>query len=134
MGVPILLVFLLILSKWGGPGLLKLNVQCWEAYQTYSQTLREMCNPCRDIELDERLKGVYGPMHPQAFKIAALLVVLDRLDTEESTPIVTDQHWISGKAIAEMWGSSAARLLHQMDRSGEAQHEHLLQQRILAMF
>lgn len=116
------------------PGSLKLNVQCWEACQTYSQHLREMCNPRRDIELDERLKGVYGRMHVQAFKLAALLAALDWLDTEEPVPTVTEEHWISGKAIAEMWRGSAARLLHQMDRSGEAQHEHLLQQRILEMF
>lgn len=116
------------------PGSLKLNVQCWEACQSYSQTLREQCNPRRDIELDERLKGVYGRMHVQAFKLAALLAALDWLDTEEAVPSVTDQHWTSGKIIAEMWRGSAARLLHQMDRSGEAQHEHLLQQRILEMF
>ncbi|GIK64339.1 MAG: hypothetical protein BroJett018_21330 [Chloroflexota bacterium] len=116
------------------PGSLKLNVQCWEACQVYSRSLREQCNPRRDIELDERLKGVYGRMHVQAFKLAALLAALDWLDTEEPVPTVTEEHWISGKVIAEMWRGSAARLLHQMDRSGEAQHEHLLQQRILEMF
>lgn len=115
------------------PGSLKLNVQCWEACQTYSQMLREMCNPHRDIELDERLKGVYGRMHVQAFKLAALLAALDWLDTDEPTPTVTDQHWASGKAIAEMWRSSAAQLLHQMDRSGEAVQEQRDQSKVLLL-
>ncbi len=115
------------------PGSLKLNVQCWEACQSYSQTLREQCNPRRDIELDERLKGVYGRMHVQAFKLAALLAALDWLDTDEPTPMVTEQHWASGKTIAEMWRGSAARLLHQMDRSGEAVQEQRDQSKLLTL-
>lgn len=115
------------------PGSLKLNVQCWEACQSYSQMLREMCNPRRDIELDERLKGVYGRMHVQAFKLAALLAALDWLDTDNPTPIVTEQHWASGKAIAEMWRGSAARLLHQMDRTGEAVQEQRDQSKLLML-
>ncbi len=115
------------------PSSLKLNVQCWEACQTYSQMLREMCNPRRDIELDERLKGVYGRMHVQAFKLAALLAALDWLDTDEPTPTVTEQHWASGKIIAEMWRGSAARLLHQMDRSGEAVQEQRDQSKLLML-
>ncbi len=117
----------------GAPGSLKLNVQCWEACQVYSQMLRELCNPHRDVELDERLKGVYGRMHVQAFKLAALLAALDWLDTEEPAPIVTEQHWESGKAIAEMWRGSAARLLHQMDRSGEAVQEQRDQSKLLML-
>ncbi|GIK64255.1 MAG: hypothetical protein BroJett018_20490 [Chloroflexota bacterium] len=115
------------------PGSLKLNVQCWEACQSYSQLLRELCNPHRDVELDERLKGVYGRMHVQAFKLAALLAALDWLETEEPAPIVTEQHWESGKAIAEMWRGSAARLLHQMDRSGEAVQEQRDQSKLLML-
>lgn len=115
------------------PSSLKLNVQCWEACQVYSQMLRERCNPNREVELDERLKGVYGRMHVQAFKLAALLAALDWVDTEESTPIVTEQHWASGKVIAEMWRGSAARLLHQMDRSGEAVQEQRDQSKLLIL-
>lgn len=115
------------------PSSLKLNVQCWEACQVYSQMLRERCNPSRELELDERLKGVYGRMHVQAFKLAALLSALDWVDTEESAPIVTEQHWESGKTIAEMWRGSAARLLYQMDRSGEAVQEQRDQSKLLLL-
>jgi predicted transcriptional regulator len=115
------------------PGSLQLKVECWEACQAYSQTLRQLCHPQRDLELDERLKGVYGRMHVQAFKLAALLAALDWLETDEPTPIVTERHWASGQAIAEHWRGSAARLLQQMDRSGEAVMEQRDQSKLLAL-
>ncbi len=113
------------------PGSLKLQVECWEACQEYSQTLRNLCNPNKEVELDERMKGVYGRMHVQAFKLATLLASLDWLDSDTPVPVVTDAHWRSAKAIAEMWRESAARLLTQLDRSGEAVQERREQDRLL---
>lgn len=81
-----ILVFLPLFLN-GTPRFVKLNAQCWEACQSYSQMLREMWDPCRDIALDGRLKGVCGLMHVQASKLAAHLAVSDWLDTEESTPL-----------------------------------------------
>ena len=90
-----------------------------------------MCAPSHDTELDERLKGVYGRLHVQAFKLASLFAALDWLDTSDDIPTVTDEHWIAGKAIVEDWRSSSHRLLEQLDRSGEAIQEKRQQDRML---
>ncbi|MCQ3933180.1 MAG: hypothetical protein DPW16_22250 [Chloroflexi bacterium] len=44
-------------------------------------------------------------MHVQAFKLATLLAALDWLDTEEPVPTVTEEHWISGKAMLRCGGA-----------------------------
>ena len=113
------------------PSALKLNVQCWAECQQYGDELRRMCDPGRDTELDDRLKGVYGRMHVQAFKLASLFAALDWLETGEVTPTVTGEHWIAGKAIAENWRLSAHSLLEQLDHNGEALQEKRHQDRLL---
>lgn len=123
-------------EKWLPPTAIALEVQCWPECQAYSEQLRQLCNPQREVELDERLKGIYGRMHVQAFKIAALLAALDWAEGASNTtqPVLTLAHWETGKSIAELWRASAARLLRQLDRSGTAQQEHVLQRRIIEMF
>ncbi len=74
------------------PGALRLEVQCWAECQAYGDWLRKRCAPSGDTELDERLKGVYGRMHVQAFKLASLFAALDWLDTNADTPTVNTQH------------------------------------------
>jgi len=113
------------------PSALKLNVECWQSCQQYGDELRQMCAPSHDMELDERLKGVYGRLHVQAFKLSSLFAALDWLDTSDDAPTVTIDHWIAGKAIAEDWRTSAHRLLEQLDRSGEAIQEKRHQDRML---
>lgn len=113
------------------PGALRLDVQCWAEVQAYGDWLRQRCAPSRDTELDERLKGVYGRMHVQAFKLASLFAALDWLDADTGTPTVTSAHWSAGQAIAERWRQSAHRLLEQMDRSDEAVQEKRQQDRLL---
>jgi len=113
------------------PSALKLNVECWSECQQYGDELRRLCDPGRDTELDDRLKGVYGRMHVQAFKLASLFAALDWLNTSDDTPTVTAEHWNAGKAIAENWRLSAHRLLEQLDHSGEAIQEKRHQDRIL---
>ncbi len=113
------------------PSALKLNVQCWGKCQEYGDELRRLCDPGRDTELDDRLKGVYGRMHVQAFKLASMFAALDWLDTSDDAPTVTGEHWIAGKAIAENWRLSAHRLLDKLDRSGEAIQEKRYQDRML---
>ena len=54
------------------PPSLRLNVQYWPECQVYGDQLRPMTNPQIDTNLDDRLKGVYGRMHVQAFKLATL--------------------------------------------------------------
>jgi hypothetical protein len=102
--------------------------------QAYSNELRQLCKPDQDAELDERLKGVYGRMHVQAFKLASLLAALDWLDSVQIAPTVTRQNWEAARQIAELWRQSAHRLLERIDRSGMAQREQSLQQRMLAAF
>jgi hypothetical protein len=116
------------------PGELELKVGCWAEVQAYSNELRQLCKPDQDAELDERLKGVYGRMHVQAFKLASLLAALDWLEFEESAPTVTRQNWQTARQIAELWRQSAHRLLERIDRSGMAQREQSLQQRMLPAF
>lgn len=113
------------------PGSLRLNVQCWEQCQSYGDWLRRMCDPGRDTELDDRLKGVYGRMHVQAFKLASLFAALDWLRTSDDVPTVTVEHWRAGQALAEGWRQSAHRLLEQLDRSGDAVQEKRYQDRLL---
>lgn len=113
------------------PGSLRLNVQCWQQCQEYGDWLRRMCDPGRDTELDDRLKGVYGRMHVQAFKLASLFAALDWLKTSDKVPTVTIDHWNAAQALAEGWRQSAHRLLEQIDRSGEAVQEKRHQDRML---
>lgn len=113
------------------PGALRLEVQCWTECQQYGDWLRKRCAPSGDTELDERLKGVYGRMHVQAFKLASLFAALDWLEAADPAPTVTVEHWSAGQAIAESWRQSAHRLLEQLDRSGEAVQEKRQQDRLL---
>jgi predicted transcriptional regulator len=115
----------------GAPGALRLNVQCWEQCQYYGDWLRRKCDPGQDTELDDRLKGVYGRMHVQAFKLASLFAALDWLKTSDEAPTVTVEHWHAAQALAEGWRESAHRLLEQLDRSGEAVQEKRQQDRLL---
>ncbi len=120
-------------SEFGmtAPGSLRLNVHCWEQCQQYGDWLRRKCDPGQDTELDDRLKGVYGRMHVQAFKLASLFAALDWLKTSEETPTVTVDHWNAGQVVAESWRQSAHGLLEQLDRSGEAVVERRQQDRLL---
>jgi hypothetical protein len=113
------------------PGALRLDVQCWEQCQQYGDWLRQMCDPQQDTELDERLKGVYGRMHVQAFKLASLFAALDWLKTSDEAPTVTADHWSAAQSLAESWRQSAHRLLEQLDRSSEAVVERRQQDRLL---
>jgi len=115
------------------PSALRLNVECWQEVQTYGDELRRLCDPRREVELDERLKGVYGRMHVQAFKLASLFGALDWLKTDADTPTVTVDHWNTARAIADGWRSSAHRLLEQLDKSGEAVVERRQQDRMLTL-
>jgi hypothetical protein len=90
-----------------------------------------MCDPRRDTELDERLKGVYGRLHVHAFKLATLFAALGWLDTDDATPVVGDEHWQNAEIVAESWRSSAHRLLDQLDRTGEAIQERRQQDSLL---
>jgi hypothetical protein len=118
---------------WSAPGALRLNVECWAECQRYGDELRRLCDPRREIELDERLKGVYGRMHVQAFKLATLFGALDWLKTDADSPTVTVDHWQAARAIADGWRSSAHRLLEQLDKSGEAVVERRQQDRMLTL-
>jgi predicted transcriptional regulator len=113
------------------PKSIEFDVECWEACRAYGAELRQLCNPNRENELDERLKGVYGRMHVQALKLAQLLAALDWLDTVGYTPTITIEHWRSAKAIADQWCLGAARLLAEIDKSGEAIQERRDQDRLL---
>jgi len=116
---------------WSAPGALRLNVECWAQVQQYGDGLRRLCDPRREVELDERLKGVYGRMHVQAFKLAALFAALDWLKTSDDVPTVTVEHWQAAKTITDTWRTSAHRLLEQLDKSGEAVVERRQQDRVL---
>jgi len=118
---------------WSAPGALRLNVECWGECQRYGDELRRLCDPRREVELDERLKGVYGRMHVQAFKLAALFAALDWIKTSDAAPTVTVEHWNAAQAICDGWRTSAHRLLEQLDRSGEAVVERRLQDRVLTV-
>jgi predicted transcriptional regulator len=118
---------------WSVPGALRLNVKCWAEVQQYGDHLRRLCDPRREVELDERLKGVYGRMHVQAFKLAALFAALDWLKTSDDAPTVTVEHWNAAQAICDGWRTSAHRLLEQLDKSGEAVIERRLQDRVLTV-
>jgi len=78
---------------WSAPSALRLNVECWAEVQHYGDHLRRLCDPRREVELDDRLKGVYGRMHVQAFKLASLFASLDWLNTRDEAPTVTLDHW-----------------------------------------
>ena len=113
------------------PQALRLDVRCWPRCQAYGDRLRRMCDPRKDTELDERLKGVYGRLHVHAFKLAALFAALDWLDTNDDVPVVNDEHWRNAEIVAESWRSSAHRLLDQLDRTGEAIQERRQQDKLL---
>ncbi len=120
-------------SEFGltAPGALRLEVQCWAECQQYGDWLRRKCAPNGDTDLDDRLKGIYGRMHVQAFKLASLFAALDWLETDNPTPNVTADHWSTAQGIAEDWRGSAHRLIEQLDRSGEAVLEKRQQDRLL---
>ena len=118
---------------WSAPGALRLNVECWAECQRYGDELRRLCDPRREVELDDRLKGVYGRMHVQAFKLASLFAGLDWLNTADDVPTVTVDHWKAAQGIADGWRVSAHRLLEQLDRSGEATIERRQQDRMLTV-
>lgn len=118
---------------WSAPGALRLNVECWRECQQYGDDLRQLCDPRREVELDERLKGVYGRMHVQAFKLVALFAALDWLVTSDAAPTVTVEHWHAAQAITDRWRTSAHRLLEQLDKSGEAVVERRQQDRMLTL-
>ncbi len=113
------------------PAALPMNVQCWAACQDYSDRLRRYCAPDQDTELDERLKGVYGRLHVQAFKLATLVAALDWVETDAPMPTLTAEHWQIGETLAETWRVSAHRLVAQMDRGGEAVSERRQQDALL---
>ncbi len=113
------------------PIALEMQVQCWPECQAYSERLRRHCAPDQDTELDERLKGVYGRLHIQAFKLATLVAALDWIETDVAVPTLTATHWQMGETLAETWRLSAHRLLTQMDRGGEAITERRLQDALL---
>jgi hypothetical protein len=113
------------------PQALRLDVRCWPACQSYGDRLRRMCDPRKDTELDERLKGVYGRLHVHAFKLATLFAALDWLDTDNEVPVVNDEHWHNAEIVAESWRSSAHRLLDQLDNTGEAIQERRQQDKLL---
>ncbi len=113
------------------PQALRLDVRCWPACQAYGDRLRRMCDPRKDTELDERLKGVYGRLHVHAFKLATLFAALDWLDTDTEVPVVEDDHWRNAEIVAESWRSSAHRLLDQLDNTGEAIQERRQQDKLL---
>lgn len=115
------------------PGALALKVQCWPQCQQYGDLLRQRCAPQQEAELDDRLKGVYGRMHVQAFKLASLFAALDWVKSADDAPTVTLEHWQAGQAIADGWRESAHRLLEQLDRSGEATIERRQQDRMLTL-
>ncbi|MDX2138161.1 MAG: bifunctional DNA primase/polymerase [Chloroflexota bacterium] len=117
---------------WTAPGALRLHVECWSEVQRYGDDLRRLCDPRREVELDERLKGVYGRMHVQAFKLASLFAALDWLKASDDTPTVTVGHWSAAQSITDGWRTSAHRLLDQLDKSGEAVTERRQQDRLLA--
>jgi hypothetical protein len=113
------------------PQALRLDVRCWPACQAYGDQLRRMCDPRKDTELDERLKGVYGRLHVHAFKLATLFAALDWLETDDAVPVVGDVHWRNAEIVAESWRTSAHRLLDQLDRTGEAVQERRQQDSLL---
>jgi len=117
---------------WSAPGALRLNVECWAECQRYGDELRRLCDPRREVELDERLKGVYGRMHVQAFKLASLFAALD-WKTSDDAPMITVEHWNAAQAICDGWLTSAHRLLEQLDKSGEATLERRQQDRMLTL-
>jgi len=118
---------------WSAPSALRLNVECWADVQKYGDDLRRLCDPRRDMELDDRLKGVYGRMHVQAFKLASLFAALDWLKTDDNAPTVTVEHWNAAQTICDGWRMSAHRLLEQLDKSGEATIERRQQDRMLTL-
>jgi hypothetical protein len=118
-------------SGLSAPPALRLYVRCWPDCQAYGDRLRRMCDPRSDTELDERLKGVYGRLHVHAFKLATLFAALDWLETNDTTPTVSGDHWHNAEIVAESWRLSAHRLLDQLDRTGEAVQERRDQDKLL---
>lgn len=110
---------------------IELKVECWPEISEYSEQLRRQCNPLAETNLDERLKGVYGRMHVQAFKLASLIAALEWVKIDAPAPIVTAACWEKGKAIAEMWRESGVRLLHLMDYRSDALCERRDQDKLL---
>lgn len=113
---------------------IEFEVQCWAECRAYGARLRKRCDPRRDDELDERLKGVYGRMHVQALKLAQLFGALEWLEQDTEKPVITLEHWRSAQAIADMWLQSAHQLIATLDMDNHARQEQQLQRRILEAF
>ncbi len=116
---------------WKPAPALTVEVQCWPAIQGYSERLRKQCDPHRDTQLDDRLKGLYGRLHVQGIKLATILAALDWMDTDTSAPVITPDNWELAALITEHWRASAHRLLDQLDRSGAGREERRHQDRVL---
>jgi len=120
---------------WHAAESLKMSVASWDACQAYSNHLRRQCDPRLETPLDDRLKGVYGRLHVQAMKVAMICAALDWVEKDEDeSPVVTNEHWNTGKAVAEHWRTSAHRLLEGLERSGAARSERWVQDRMLEVF
>ena len=120
---------------WQAPQSLGMRFASWEACQDYSNHLRRQCDPRQETPLDDRLKGVYGRMHVQAIKVAMICAALDwTAGDRQDAPAVTEEHWQTGKVIAEHWRLSAHRLLEGLERSGSARSERRMQERVLEAF
>jgi predicted DNA-binding transcriptional regulator len=119
---------------WKSPTALRVEAQCWDEVQAYSNRLRKLCDPNHETPLDDRLKGVYGRMHVQALKLAMILAALDWMQSDAPAPTVTLSNWQTAETVAEHWRMSAHRLLEHLDRSGSARHELRAQDRMLALF
>jgi len=120
---------------WRAAESLKMSVHSWDACQAYSNHLRKQCDPRLETPLDDRLKGVYGRLHVQALKVAMICAALDWGEKgPDEPPIVTEDHWQTGKSISEHWRTSAHRLLEGLDRSGAARSERWVQDRMLDTF
>ena len=115
------------------PSALKLSVECWLECQQYGEELRQMCDPGRDTELDDRLKGVYGRSTFRHSSWQACSRHWTGSITSDEVPTATVEHWQAGQVIAENWRLSAHRLLEQLDHSGEAVQEKRQQDRMLAV-
>ncbi len=116
---------------WKPAPALSVEVQCWPAIQAYSERLRRQCDPHRDTQLDDRLKGLYGRLHVQGIKLATILAALDWMEGDTTAPVITAKNWELAELISEHWRASAHRLLDQLDRSGAGREERRHQDRVL---
>jgi hypothetical protein len=98
--------------------------ELWEPLRAYEQALRAMTAP--NAPLDDRLRGVYGRLHIQALKTALILATLDWMalgERRQSRPVVRAAHWYRAQQMAEVWRTSAHRLLHDLGENEETRLE-----------